>query len=198
MFELLFFFLFCLEKIHHDDHRQDQKNSLKLKKKRDIKKNIFMQSEYIHIYNNLINLTRNKKLFFYFTSKDTFSDRLIIFMLHLGFFLKNYKLKIKKDYLQDFYDYTFRQIELNIREIGYGDQTVNKKMKTYVNLLYSVLNKIDKWEELDTQKKIDIFNNFLEIGDNSKIFVEYFDNYLKYISKLSLNSFTKSVIDHKF
>ena len=119
-------------------------------------------------------------------------------MLHLGFFLKNYKLKIKKDYLQDFYDYTFRQIELNIREIGYGDQTVNKKMKTYVNLLYSVLNKIDKWEELDTQKKIDIFNNFLEIGDNSKIFVEYFDNYLKYISKLSLNSFTKSVIDHKF
>ena len=157
-----------------------------------------MKSEYIHIYNNLINLTRNKKLFFYFTSKDTFSDRLIIFMLHLGFFLKNYKFKIKKDYLQDFYDYTFRQIELNIREIGYGDQTVNKKMKTYVNLLYSVLNKIDKWEELDTQKKIDIFNNFLEIGDNSKIFVEYFDNYLKYISKLSLNSFTKSVIDHKF
>ena len=157
-----------------------------------------MKSEYIHIYNNLINLTRNKNLFFYFTSKDTFSDRLIIFMLHLGFFLKNYKLKIKKDYLQDFYDYTFRQIELNIREIGYGDQTVNKKMKTYVNLLYSVLNKIDKWEELDTQKKIDIFNNFLEIGDNSKIFVEYFDNYLKYISKLSLNSFTKSVIDHKF
>ena len=157
-----------------------------------------MKSEYIHIYNNLINLTRNKKLFFYFTSKDTFSDRLIIFMLHLGFFLKNYKLKIKKDYLQDFYDYTFRQIELNIREIGYGDQTVNKKMKTYVNLLYSVLNKIDKWEELDTQKKVDIFNNFLEIGDNSKIFVEYFDNYLKYISKLSLNSFTKSVIDHKF
>ena len=157
-----------------------------------------MKSEYIHIYNNLINLTRNKKLFIYFTSKDTFSDRLIIFMLHLGFFLKNYKMKIKKDYLQDFYDYTFRQIELNIREIGYGDQTVNKKMKTYVNLLYSVLNKIDKWEELDTQKKVDIFNSFLEIGDNSKIFVEYFDNYLKYLSKLSLNSFTKSVIDHKF
>ena len=157
-----------------------------------------MQSEYIHIYNNLINLTRNKKLFVYFTSRDTFSDRLIIFMLHLAFFLKNYKLKTNKDYIQDFYDYTFRQIELDIREIGYGDQTVNKKMKTYVNLLYSIIDKIDNWENFDTKKKIDIFNNFLEIGDNSKIFVKYFDNYLKYISKLSLNSFTKSVIDHKF
>jgi len=157
-----------------------------------------MKSEYINIYNNLINLTRNKKLFLYFTSKDTFSDRLIIFMLHLAFFLKNYKLKINNDYLQDFYDYTFRQIELDIREIGYGDQTVNKKMKIYVNLLYSIIDKIDKWEMIDNQKKIDIFNNFLELGDNCKIFVEYFDRYLTYISKLSLNSFTKSVIDHKF
>ena len=48
--------------------------------------------------------------------------------------------------MQDFYDYTFRQIELDIREIGYGDQSVNKKMKTYINMLYSIIDKIDKWE----------------------------------------------------
>tara|TARA_B100000989_G_scaffold20294_1_gene13364 strand:- start:3092 stop:3565 length:474 start_codon:yes stop_codon:yes gene_type:complete len=157
-----------------------------------------MKSEYINIYNNLINLTRNKKLFISFTSNDTFSDRIIIFMLHLAFFLKNYKLKTEKTYLQDFYDYTFRQIELSIREIGYGDQTVNKKMKTYVNLLHSIINKINKWEEISAQEKNNILNNFLEIDDNSKIFVSYFNNYLKYISNLSLNSFTKSVIEHKF
>ncbi len=100
--------------------------------------------------------------------------------------------------MQDFYDYTFRQIELSIREIGYGDQTVNKKMKTYVNLLHSIINKINKWEEISAQEKNNILNNFLEIDDNSKIFVSYFNNYLKYISNLSLNSFTKSVIEHKF
>ena len=157
-----------------------------------------MKSEYINIYNNLINLTRNKKLFISFTSNDTFSDRIIIFMLHLAFFLKNYKLKTEKTYLQDFYDYTFRQIELSIREIGYGDQTVNKKMKTYVNLLHSIIHKINRWEEISTQEKNNILNNFLKIDDNSKIFVRYFNNYLKYISNLSLNSFTKSVIEHKF
>ena len=26
------------------------------------------------------------------------------------------------------------------------NQSVNKKMKTYVNLLYSIINKIDKWK----------------------------------------------------
>ena len=48
---------------------------------------------------------------------------------------------------------TFRQIELDIREIGYGDQSVNKKMKTYVNLLYSIINKIDKWENYNLKQK---------------------------------------------
>ena len=157
-----------------------------------------MKSEYIHIYNNLINLTRNKNLYFYFTSKDTFSDRIIIFMLHLAFFLKTYKLNTDKKYLQHFYDYVFRQIELTIREIGYGDQTVNKKMKTYVNLLYSIINKIDSWENLSFGKKGDILKNYLDVKENSKKFIEYFDNYNKYLSNLSLNSFTKSVIDHKF
>ena len=40
-----------------------------------------------------------------------------------------------KSILQDIYDFIFRQIELSIREIGYGDQSINKKMKDYLNLL---------------------------------------------------------------
>ena len=104
----------------------------------------------------MVNLSRNKTLFFYFTENDTFSDRLLIFLLHLAFFFKNFKSKIDQKYLQKFYDYVFRQIELDIREIGYGDQTVNKKMKTYVNLLYSIINKIDNWETYNSEQKIKI------------------------------------------
>ena len=48
-----------------------------------------MNKEYINIYNNLVNLSRNKThLFSYFTNKDTFSDRLLIFLFHLAFFFK--------------------------------------------------------------------------------------------------------------
>ena len=157
-----------------------------------------MNKEYINIYNNLVNLSRNKTLFFYFTENDTFSDRLLIFLLHLAFFFKNFKSKIDQKYLQKFYDYVFRQIELDIREIGYGDQTVNKKMKTYVNLLYSIINKIDNWESYNSEQKIKILKVFLEIKDNNEKFVGYFDKYSNYLSKITLNSFTKSVLDHKF
>ena len=157
-----------------------------------------MNKEYINIYNNLVNLSRNKTLFFYFTKKDTFSDRLLIFLFHLAFFLKHFKAKSDKKYLQDFYDYVFRQIELDIREIGYGDQSVNKKMKIYVNLLYSIINKIDDWEKYSPEKKINILNLYIEINDNNEKFLDYFEKYSNYLSKISLNSFTKSVIDHKF
>ena len=157
-----------------------------------------MNIEYINIYNNLINLSRNKTLFGYFTEKDTFSDRLLIFLFHLAFFLKNFKTQTDKKYLQKFYDYTFRQIELDIREIGYGDQSVNKKMKTYINMLYSIINKIDKWETYDLNKKMSILKLYIEIKDNNEKFIDYFDRFSIYLREITLNSLAKSVIDHKF
>ena len=164
----------------------------------DIKKNIFMNKEFINIYNNLVNLSRNKNIYYSFTNKDTFSDRLLIFLFHLAFFFKNYKSKIDQKYIQNFYDYTFRQIELDIREIGYGDQSVNKKMKTYINMLYSIIEKIHNWENYDKNDKLKIFNLYIENKDNNQKIVDYFEKYYIYLTKISLNSFIKSVIEHKF
>jgi len=157
-----------------------------------------MNSEFINIYNNLVNLSRNKKIYYSFTNKDTFSDRLLIFLFHLAFFFKNYKSKIDQKYIQDFYDYTFRQIELDIREIGYGDQSVNKKMKTYINMLYSIIEKIHYWENYNKNDRLKIFNFYIENKDNNQKIVDYFEKYYVYLTKISLNSFIKSVIEHKF
>ena len=146
----------------------------------------------------MVNLSRNKNIYYYFTNKDTFSDRLLIFLFHLAFFFKNYKSKIDQKYIQNFYDYTFRQIELDIREIGYGDQSVNKKMKTYINMLYSIIEKIHNWENYDKNDKLKIFNLYIENKHNNQKIVEYFEKYYVYLTKISLNSFIKSVIEHKF
>ena len=146
----------------------------------------------------MVNLSRNKNIYYYFTNKDTFSDRLLIFLFHLAFFFKNYKSKIDQKYIQNFYDYTFRQIELDIREIGYGDQSVNKKMKTYINMLYSIIEKIHNWENYDKYDKLKIFNLYIENKDNNQKIVDYFEKYYIYLTKISLNSFIKSVIEHKF
>ena len=146
----------------------------------------------------MVKLSRNKNLFSIFTDKDTFSDRILILLFHFAFFLRQYKDNTEKEYLQKFYDYFFRQIELNLREIGYGDVSINKKMKDYINIFYSILDKINDWSNLDNVRKGEILGFYYKLkGDHVKI-VNYFDNFEIYLSKTSLKSFTKSVINHKF
>ena len=157
-----------------------------------------MTKEFVNIYNSLVNLSRNKSLFSIFTDKDTFSDRLLILLFHFAFFLRKYKNNVNKEYLQKFYDYFFRQIELSLREIGYGDVSINKKMKDYINVFFSIIDKINNWNELDNEKKGDILAFYYNLKDNHLKIVNYFNNFEIYLSKTTLKSFTKSVINHKF
>ena len=80
-----------------------------------------MNEKYLHVYNNLINFTRNKDLYKNLNRKDNFSDRLTLFLLHFSFFLKSFKSEENKIILQEIYDFNFRQLELSIRVIVYGD-----------------------------------------------------------------------------
>ena len=152
-----------------------------------------MNDKYILIYNNLIKLTRNKNL--YNNNKpDTFYDRMIIFYFHLAFLLKNYKKSETKDNLQNFFDFCVRQIELSIREIGYGDATINKKMKEYVNLLFSIIDKIDDWEIKDDIQKREIISIYIEDMTNFNEFINYFEKYRKYLINNTFNNLTKDII----
>ena len=157
-----------------------------------------MIKEFVTLYNTLVNLSRNKSLFSIFTDKDTFSDRLLILLFHFAFFLRRYKNNTDKEYLQKFYDYFFRQIELSLREIGYGDVSINKKMKDYINNFYSILDKINDWDNLNNEKKGEILGFYYKLKDNHLKIVSYFNNFEIYLSKTPLKSFTKGVINHKF
>ena len=154
-----------------------------------------MSDKYIHIYNSLINYTRNKELYKYLGKEDSFSDRLTLFLLHFSFFLKNYKNEENKKILQEIYDYNFRQLELSIREIGYGDQSINKKMKDYINLFHSMVSEIHFWDNLSKSEKIKKFSLFLSDFQNIDDLVEYFEKFNSNLSKKTLNSYLKSVIN---
>ena len=155
-----------------------------------------MSTNYINIYNNLIILTRNKELYKDFKSQDTFSDRLIFFLLHFAFFIKVYKNDENKELMQEIYDYIFRQIELSIREIGYGDQSINKKMKDYLNLFYAMINEIHNWDNLNPKIRITLLSKFLDNRDNIDFLVDYFEKYRLNLLKNTLNSYIKGVIKH--
>ncbi len=157
-----------------------------------------MNIKYLNIYNNLIKLTRNKSLYKKTENTETFSDRLTIFLLHFAFFLKNYKNNVSKKDIQDLYDFFFRQIELSVREIGYGDVSINKRMKEYVNFMHSIINNINLWEKLSFNEKLVFFNDYINLDKESSFYVDYFEKYTVYLSKKTFNYFTKDVISLKF
>ena len=148
-----------------------------------------MKNNYINIYNTLINYSRNKDLYLSLTRSETFSDRLIFFLLHFAFYLKNFKNDQNKGILQDIYDFNFRQLELSIREIGYGDQSINKKMKDYINLFHSIISEIHFWDELKKVEKIQKLTLFLPDFSKIENLVDYFDNFSVNLTKKNLNSF---------
>ena len=152
-----------------------------------------MNEKYINIYNNLINYTRNKDLYKNLDREDTFSDRLTLFLLHFSFFLKNFKNENNKNILQEIYDFNFRQLELSIREIGYGDQSINKKMKDYINLFHSMVSEIHFWDDLSETEKINKISLFLVDFKNIPNLLEYFEKFNSDLSKKTLNSYLKSV-----
>ena len=157
-----------------------------------------MKKDYLNIYNNLIKLTRNKNLYLNLKNNDTFSDRLIILMFHLCFFLKTYKNVLSKNEAQELFDFIIRQIELSIREIGYGDVSVNKKMKEYVNLFYSILDKINNWEKMEKKEKLFLIADLINIDKDSDLLAIYFDKYREFLLNNPLKIFTKDIIELKF
>ena len=153
-----------------------------------------MKSLYLNFYNNLVKLTTNKYLYKGIVNKqDNFGDRLTLFLIHFAFILKELKDSKNEKILQELYDFNFRQLELSIREIGYGDQSINKKMKDYINVFHAIISEIHFWNNIDftdRKKKLSLFlNNF----NNIEYLVEYFEEFRVKLSKNTLNSYLKSV-----
>ena len=157
-----------------------------------------MTNNYLNIYNNLVNLTRNKNLYQNLSQNDTFSDRLTILLFHFCFFLKRFKDENSKEEMQKIHDFFFRQIELSVREIGYGDASINKKMKNYLNMFHSILEQINNWENISHSHKNKVITDFLNIDKNVYNLVDYFDKYIVNLSNNSLNFYIKGVVKDKF
>ena len=157
-----------------------------------------MNNDYLNIYNNLIKLTRNKKLYLMLEKEDTFSDRLIFLFFHLAIFLKHFKSSVSSNELQDIFDFIIKQIELSIREIGYGDASINKKMKNYLNLFYSLLEKIESLDLDNIEILMNLLKKYLNTEKNLDFYAEYFNKYRIFLTKNTLNSFTKDILSLNF
>ncbi len=153
------------------------------------------------LYNTLLTLSRN--IFFYrdISLADTFETRIYLMFIHFSIILKIFKKKGKK-FNQNSYDTLFHNIENNLRESGFGDVTVNKKMKDMNKLLYDILLKFEKNEtnlfKLNSKlvsKYFQELNN--ENEEKYKKFESYFNDFYNFCFELSLDNMLREAINFK-
>ena len=121
---------------------------------------------------------------------------------HFSVFLKIYKKKEKK-FNQKVYDILFHNIENNLRELGFGDVSVNKKMKDLNKILYDILLKIEK-NELKSDFRINssvVMKYFEDLSDEKsikyKFFSSYFTNFYNFCFELPLENMLNTSIKFK-
>ena len=171
------------------------KNSIKINTQEDI------------LYNNILSLSRNKLFFTKFGLADTFQNRIYLIFIHISFlFIKikqNNQKEIYKIFYQKIFDLIFKNIELNMREIGHGDIVTNKNMKFLVKTFYNILLNCENfnWRSLNLKKmfffKYLEHNNMKKKADNVPL-IEYFDKYQAFCLDLSLDSVLKGDLNFRY
>ena len=85
------------------------------------------------------------------------------------------------------FDFIFKKIELNMRELGYGDVSVNKNMKFLVKTFYNILLNCEKFNKKNLELKSSFLTKYLSLNNdinnsNNASLVAYFDKYQKVLS----------------
>ena len=117
------------------------------------------------LYNILLNLSRN--IFFYkkINLKDNFETRIYLMFMHFSILMIISKNKGKK-FDQNEYDYFFDNIEYNLRELGFGDVTVNKRMKELNKILYDILLKIKTKANENENLNFELISKYFDVFKN--------------------------------
>jgi len=130
------------------------------------------------LYNTLLLLSRNTFFYKKIQLPDSFETRIYLMLMHFSIFMIIFKKKGKK-FQQNSYDSFFHHTENNLREIGLGDVSVNKKMKEFNKILYDILLKIEiNSDDLFKINNNLIFKYFDELKDDKSDKYMYFEDYL--------------------
>jgi len=134
-------------------------------------------------YNTLLELSRNIYFYKIIKLKDVFETRIYLIFFHFSIILLVYKNK-KENFPQSEYDNLFFNIENNLRELGFGDIAVNKKMKEINKIFYDILLKLNTGNEKLKINKALVFKYFTELNDKNvdkyNNFEEYFINFYNF------------------
>ena len=159
------------------------------------------------LYNSLLLLCRNSLFYTKFGLIDTFQNRIHLIFIHISFIFIKVKQKdgnkSYKIFYQKMFDLIFNKIELNMREIGYGDTTINKNMRHLVKVFYSILLNCENYKKMNLADKNKFFNKYIKLNNiinttNNKGLIEYFDKFEAFCFDLSSDSVLKGELNFKY
>ena len=171
--------------------------------------NFLKQKHLLHneLYNKILSLSRDKIFYTKFGLNDTFQNRIYLIFFHISFLLRKDNFKNKslkhKEFDQKMFDITFNHIELDMRELGYGDTTVNKNMKLLIKDFYNILLGVEKYNQKKLNDKLIFFYRYLtkELNDknpNNIALVTYFDKYQAFCLDLCLDNVLKGDLNFTY
>jgi len=136
-----------------------------------------------------------------------YKNRINLIFLHISFLF----IKIKhnnmnshyKEFYQKMFDIVFKKIELNMREVGHGDVTVNKNMKFLVKIFYDVLLNCENYNRKSlNEKKLFLLKhlrvNYYKKSPNYNDLTEYFDKYQTFCLDLSSDKVLKGELEFNY
>jgi hypothetical protein len=156
------------------------------------------------LYNTLLTLSRD--IFFYknIKLKDCFETRIYLMFFHFSIMMIVFRKKGEK-FNQQEYDILFQNIENNLRELGFGDVTVNKKMKELNKILYDILLKLEHLKKDKKPFKLNhllIIKYFTELEDPKTTryidFERYFLKFYDFCFEISLDNMIREVIKFRY
>ena len=108
-----------------------------------------------------------------------------------------------KKKMQDVFDNIFHNIEINIRELGYGDTKVNNTMKSLNNIFYDILTKVDKKEFFLNNDILVLLNKYFYNSEKQDLkksndLAKYLDEFQNYCFDLDINNVLNGSLDFKF
>ena len=138
------------------------------------------------IYQNIVKISRSKFFYLDLKLKDNFETRFDLIIFHAFIIFYYYKnLSTKKTKIsQDLFDFMFADFENNLREMGFGDIAVNKKMKVFITAFYGRIAQYSKG--IDVYKnggdksllQQTILNNIYKGDETLKHHINYFIDYM--------------------
>ena len=162
----------------------------------------FKYKKHNFIYNNLVKLSRN--IYFYkdINLEDKLENRVIIIFAHLAIILNCLKNDKKNKVIsQQIYDNIFLNLENNLREMGHGDVTVNKKMKDLNQIFHDLLIKFIN-KDKSNKIKINEMTKFLFLTKkNDEISIklnEYFTKYYNFCFDIINKNMIKDLDKFKY